>query len=315
MENKGINRVVVPLVLIAGIIIGGAVVLRTKGIGAAILSEGKKVFVPVADDPEADPDSDGLKNWQEKIYKTDARNPDTDGDGYIDGEEVGSGYDPTIPAPADALSGTDTTQPRPLPKNLTDQLAQTMAQKVINGEITPTQGDKLDPNDPNTPYNQEIIQEALYQVGQTAEKYFVLPRIPDSEIIITQTPATKDALYEYLDQTSKAMSYERSKNIGQSELAIIKDAIDNKNTENVEILLSDYRDTVKNLKKISVPADIADLHKEQIAIFQLDANIMESVKNFQNDPVKAMAAMEAYPKAVDALQKWQEKFMVKLADN
>ena len=306
------NKVVVPAVLILGIFIGGVVVLRTQGIGAQILSEGKKIFVPVASDSEADPDNDGLKNWEEKIHKTDARNPDTDGDGYLDGEETASGYDPTIPAPGDALAGTDANQPRPLPKNLTDQLAQTMAQKVLSGEITPTQGDKLNLDDPNSPYNQEIMQEALYQVGQTAEKYFIAPQIPDSEIIISQALATKDALYLYLEQSGKAMSYERSKQLNQSELAIIKDAIDANNTKNIEALLGDYQDTIKNLKTISVPSGIADLHKRQIAIFQLDANILESVKNFQNDPVKAMAAMEAYPKALEMLQKWQEDFMAEL---
>ena len=52
---------------------------------------------PIASQPDADPDNDGLKNWEEDTYRTDPRNPDTDGDGYLDGEETASGYDPTIP--------------------------------------------------------------------------------------------------------------------------------------------------------------------------------------------------------------------------
>lgn len=42
-----------------------------------------------------DLDNDGLTNDQERLYKTDPLNPDTDGDGYKDGVEVATGYDPT----------------------------------------------------------------------------------------------------------------------------------------------------------------------------------------------------------------------------
>ncbi len=41
-----------------------------------------------------DTDNDGLSDEDEIIYGTDINNPDTDGDGYLDGEEVESGYNP-----------------------------------------------------------------------------------------------------------------------------------------------------------------------------------------------------------------------------
>jgi len=50
-------------------------------------------------DDNADPDHDGLTNAQERQYHTDPLNPDSDGDGFKDGDEVKAGYDPTkIPA-------------------------------------------------------------------------------------------------------------------------------------------------------------------------------------------------------------------------
>lgn len=42
-----------------------------------------------------DLDNDGLTNDQERTYKTDPLNADTDADGYNDGLEVATGYDPT----------------------------------------------------------------------------------------------------------------------------------------------------------------------------------------------------------------------------
>ncbi|MCK5084031.1 MAG: hypothetical protein KAQ64_00040 [Candidatus Pacebacteria bacterium] len=47
-----------------------------------------------------DLDNDGLSDEMEEIYGTDKNNPDTDGDGYKDGEEVKNGYDPTVPGNA-----------------------------------------------------------------------------------------------------------------------------------------------------------------------------------------------------------------------
>ncbi len=41
-----------------------------------------------------DSDNDGLTDAQEMIYGADQNNPDTDGDGYQDGLEVNSGYNP-----------------------------------------------------------------------------------------------------------------------------------------------------------------------------------------------------------------------------
>lgn len=47
-----------------------------------------------------DSDSDGLTDDMEKFYGTDSNNPDTDGDGYADGQEVDNDFDPLIPGSA-----------------------------------------------------------------------------------------------------------------------------------------------------------------------------------------------------------------------
>ena len=49
-----------------------------------------------AGDANQDPDNDGLTNLQESQYNTDPNNPDTDGDGINDGDEVAQGRNPNI---------------------------------------------------------------------------------------------------------------------------------------------------------------------------------------------------------------------------
>lgn len=63
-----------------------------------------------------DSDQDGLTDQEEHMIGTDPYNADTDGDGYSDGKEVESGYNPLKPAPGDKIvvgqssSPADSTQ-------------------------------------------------------------------------------------------------------------------------------------------------------------------------------------------------------------
>lgn len=62
-------------------------------------------LTPVQTQPALPPggldlDSDGLSDLEEQLYGTDPRNPDTDGDGYLDGNEVYHLYDPLTKAPS-----------------------------------------------------------------------------------------------------------------------------------------------------------------------------------------------------------------------
>ncbi|PIQ67430.1 hypothetical protein COY25_01395 [Candidatus Uhrbacteria bacterium CG_4_10_14_0_2_um_filter_41_7] len=63
------------------------------------------VPVPVVKGPEpgVDTDSDGLTDMEEKLYGTDHRNPDTDNDSFLDGNEVFHRFDPLSPAPSTLL--------------------------------------------------------------------------------------------------------------------------------------------------------------------------------------------------------------------
>lgn len=60
---------------------------------STVVTPGANTSTPSAE-KIIDSDLDGLTDEQEKFYGTDPLNPDTDGDGYNDGSEVQSGYNP-----------------------------------------------------------------------------------------------------------------------------------------------------------------------------------------------------------------------------
>ena len=59
MLSERRKNIVVPVVLLVGIFIGGVVVLRTQGIGAQILTEGKKCFFLLLQNPMPTPTTTG----------------------------------------------------------------------------------------------------------------------------------------------------------------------------------------------------------------------------------------------------------------
>lgn len=96
--------------------------LSKRSASVAVISVGSPL-----PSPDADPDHDGLTNREESYWNTDPFNPDTDGDGFLDGEEVASGHDPLIPGPKDLLNNG----------NLTDKLSKLTVSGLYEGSLTP----------------------------------------------------------------------------------------------------------------------------------------------------------------------------------
>lgn len=69
------------------------------GDGEVVTEEAKKETLPATPAAKRDGDSDGLEDAQEFFYGSDSWNPDTDGDGWTDGYEVGHGTNPAGPGP------------------------------------------------------------------------------------------------------------------------------------------------------------------------------------------------------------------------
>ena len=71
-----------------------SIVIHQPGVTVNNPASGTVISYDGAAAAALDSDNDGLTDAEEKIYGTDPHNPDTDGDGYLDGAEVKAGYNP-----------------------------------------------------------------------------------------------------------------------------------------------------------------------------------------------------------------------------
>jgi len=321
-SSKKFNTIVVIFVLLIGISIGGYLVLESRT-GDASISEQlsqilKKNTEPITgcqpnpNDKNKDSDNDGLMDWQETIWKTDSCKPDSDSDGYFDGEEVFSGYNPIKPAPNDELPGQDQNTLRALPNNITQALAQELSKQITEGKM----GSISDASDPlaiNT--SNRVVNAAIQEVMSKAIQEFSLPNIPDKEILISSDNSIiaienyAKRVVNVIDYWAKATSIDQNR-LYETENELFYYAIQNNDFTEFYKYIKFYKEVSKSIKQISVPSDLKEIHKEQIGIFTILANIYQAIENIENDPLKASLALEQYEHTIELT----EQMLIKLSD-
>ncbi|MSU63164.1 MAG: hypothetical protein EXS31_12350 [Pedosphaera sp.] len=130
-ENANFIKVSIPLIALGGLRSGDAIKLgavvgmsgydtnatkQTRQLDSGFLGHGLRgsgqdpvvlegVGVKLAFNPDGDDDNDGLRNADELARLTDPHNPDTDGDGLLDGWETAHNLDPRSGAGIDGAEG------------------------------------------------------------------------------------------------------------------------------------------------------------------------------------------------------------------
>jgi len=295
--------------LISGIIIGVFLALKSRDTLADMSFEERLAelmnqgFELEPANSTSDFDNDGLSDEDEKLIGTDWRNPDTDNDGYLDGEELASGYNPLRPAPGDEIKDGRTIKPRPLPKNLTEALGEALTGKISSGGLEPyLLGGELDFLDAGG-IDQTVDEGVGSAIAATARE-FSLQEIPDSEIIVSSDNSPEAIIsfsHKVTEVLNKANAEVQKRNkISQSELAAITEVIEFGQSDDLDIYIETYSKGYQVLKEVPVPSSWKEIHKRHLSILQAHANILTAVKQIGNDPLKATIALQQYQIVLDA---------------
>lgn len=285
----------------------------------------------VIESQNKDTDNDGLKDWQENLYKTDLNNPDTDGDGFLDGEEIVSNHNPLVKSPGDA----QTFYPLPLGENynitnkiLSDDNVETLfaaylAQKnqyiENNPQITDQEAFVANASQLTI---QEMWKRAFGEFYSTLTDQAIaeLQKIPsvfeikviDGDINISEDN-TKDNVQKYINQVSEIL-YADSFFLKETASDAIIKAFKDDDFSQLDSMIKENDAKIEQAKNISVPSTWKEIHKQGLELTILIRNAYVSLRDIYNDPFKAYVATE---KLENIPQSWNDLMgqAIDLAEN
>ena len=212
---------------------------------------------------DADADHDGLTNREESYWNTDFQNPDTDSDGFKDGEEVASEHDPLKPGPNDLLSKSP---------NLTEKIQNLVIGGLYSKDLKPD-NKSFDSSIGNI---SAVIIDDFYQ-SQSSQK---------SQITLVDN--SKENQEFYLKNTVQII---------KQLLLAPHDNIGSKATDGQYIVLlsefkKNFKDAYLDLAKMSVPKNWQEIHYALLDIINRSMVNYESLGSYQSDPYRAYLALE-----------------------
>lgn len=266
-----------------------------------------------------DSDQDGLTDQEEKLYGTDSKNPDTDGDGYSDGAEVKSGYDPTKPAPGDKLTVASLSNSEngkvlgDSDNNLTSQVSQKITELVQNA-----QGNEEDTGVTLDQLQQVIDQSFNAQNVQSDD----LPEVKKEDFKILkqnysglskdkQKEKKKEDFMNYAVAVAYILSSNSPKPITSSQ--DLSDVFDNisqtilqsmeaRNPDGLSDLEKSSDKIVEQLKQVEVPEEMVDTHIKAVRYALYAKNLSGTLSPNINDPLKDIANFSKISALVQSVQ-------------
>jgi len=274
----------------------------------------------VIESQNKDSDNDGLKDWQEDLFQTDKNNPDTDADGYLDGEEVDSGHNPLVKSPGD----TDVFYPLPLGNkyNITSKVLSDENIDVLFESYIVQKNQYLDSNPQITSQDifsatvdsatiDEMAKRALGDMYSTLTEQTLaeLEKVPDifnitisdSDIKISQDNS-KETINKYLSQVSSILNSDNFF-IKEEAYKAMTTAFNNNDFSQLDVLIKTNDAKIDDAKTIVVPSTWKEIHEKGLELTLLVRNIYVSFRDALNDPLKAYIAISELDKFT---QSWND---------
>lgn len=289
------RRIIVALVF-AALIIGGTALIRFAGSSATQTRSAAEALVQnvIADSLQEDADRDGLKNWEEALHKTDPDDPDTDGDGSFDGDEVEEGRDPAVPGPDDKreVTGIKTEIVDKVDPNATDVFSYELFAKYIEAK---QQGKAIDEETAT-----EIAEVILSQGYATETPEF------DPKILTIVDSSTMTTLKAYGNELGAVLTEPLPDDI-DPEIEILEkiaqgDLITEEDKAMLRVISARYQRMIGKLSSMAVPAIISKTHARLIDGITLLYEGVIGIQMFSSDPIGAYSRIANYGSGLDLLE-------------
>lgn len=236
--------------------------------------------------PTGDDDDDGLINADEAIWGTNPNNPDTDGDGFRDGDEVSSNHNPTIPSPNDTLPAgfVPGQNIQPLDTLPTEQIAvDQFFEKGIEVHIAP--GENL-----TRKYESEIPaeQQNVSTMIEFAYEQPIISKLPvpsNNGVNLLANESVSD-IEGYIRTVGNTTVFQNDKVF---EIAL-DHLVSNNDPTAMRGIATQLRVYQELLVKTSVPPSAENVHRLLLGYSELAAATYEDIATYATDPIKSITA-------------------------
>jgi len=317
LKKLPVIPVLVALFLAIGLIIFVSAYSKREAFSTFNLWGGNEQLI---ESQNKDSDNDGLRDWEEELYKTDPNNQDTDDDGYLDGEEINSDHNPLIKAPGDK----QVFYPLPLgdrynltKKVLSDETLDSILESYLlqKGEYLADHPDISSAEEFLAQADSSTIQEMSLRALADSSSNFLekaettlseMPKIftieiNDQDINISQDNS-QEAIKLYLSQVSSILKSNNFFLQEQTTEAVTK-AFEQGDFSKLDEIIKTNDNKIEQAKKVVVPSTWKEVHKQGLALTLLIRNIFVSFRDISNDPLKAYIALDRLEKFPD---QWNE---------
>jgi len=228
---------------------------------------------------DQDVDKDGLTNREESYWNTDFQNPDTDGDGYLDGEEIASGHNPSKAGPDDALLDA---------KNITNKSGALLVAGLSEGSLK-TSSPRFDKS------VDSIVDDLFYQSVINHDKTALADFVEGN---ISTIGSDKASVQEYLQNMNSMLEsfwiedlkgFVKVLNIFQ-DLDKTQDYKNPKFTNAIDNEVTRFENQIKQLEAVQIPSTWVSTHSQLVVEMQSMTKNYILFKNLDNDPMQGVIA-------------------------
>jgi hypothetical protein len=274
-----------------------------------------------------DSDQDGLSNDEEKLYGTNPSNRDTDGDGYSDGVEVESGYDPLKKAPGDKIVKSapveePVTTASASKKTLTEQMSQELAATIKTS------------SDTSEPITLDQMNASVQKIMESSSQEIDFPEIDTKDIKIKPAPSKKlsdkkrkeqerQDVVEYLTAMSYILANNSPKSFhSENELKSVFNMLSTESLTAITLGNSSYIDQItkngermlKEVTAVEVPEPMLDLHIKALRMATYATQMKSQLSTDPSDPLGQISGLSKIQGLVGVASSFAEEIQQKMTE-
>lgn len=298
------SKRIISSALLAIILVGGAWFLsRAQTSKTGNVGETKKADLAAL---EKDTDGDGLKDWEERLWKSDVNNKDTDGDGTTDGDEVKEERNPLVAGPDDSLKTLALSENIVAKQSAEDEslnFSESFSRFVFSSYV-------------DSKLNKSLTPETASLDALLSTK---LPPVKVYEITdLGPRVSNETSSYKSYGNIFSEILIQNANSSSGSELTILATAFandDKKELLKLDPVVRNMEASISSLLKMQIPAEIAEKHLDFINVLSATKYDIEMMKSAYDDPMVAFLAVNSYKGDSERLTRSLEnlKDMVKLS--